>query len=84
MNNKHRKTLHAIFATPVQSGLNWNDIEALLVILGAERYEGNGSRVRFLLNGVKATFHRPHPQKETDKGAVVSVKRFLEAGGVKP
>lgn len=84
MNNKHRKTLNAIFATPVQSGINWSDIEALLMVLGAERYEGNGSRVRFLLNGVKATFHRPHPQKETDKGAVISVKRFLEAGGVKP
>jgi len=84
MNNKHRKTLHAIFATPVQAGINWSDIEALLMVLGAERYEGHGSRVRFLLNGVKATFHRPHPQKETDKGAVVSVKRFLEAGGVKP
>jgi len=84
MNSKHRKTLSAIFATPVQSGINWKDIESLIIILGAERYEGNGSRVRFLLNGVKATFHRPHPQKETDKGAVVSVRRFLEAGGIKP
>jgi len=84
MNNKHRKTLRAIFAVPVQSGISWSDIESLIMILGAERYEGNGSRVRFLLNGVKATFHRPHPQKETDKGALVSVRRFLEAGGVKP
>ncbi|MFA7061608.1 MAG: type II toxin-antitoxin system HicA family toxin [Pedobacter sp.] len=84
MNNKHRKILQAIFAVPTQSGINWSDIEALLIVLGAERYEGNGSRIRFLLNGVKATFHRPHPQKETDKGAVVSIKRFLEAGGIKP
>lgn len=84
MNSKHRKTLLAIFANPVQSGINWNDIESLLIALGAQRYEGNGSRVRFLLNGVRATFHRPHPHKETDKGAVVSVRRFLEAGGIKP
>ena len=84
MNNKHRKTLKAIFSSPPQSGINWSDIEALLAVLGAERYEGSGFRVRFLLNGVKATFHRPHPQKETDKGAVISVRRFLEAGGVKP
>jgi len=84
VNNKHRKILQTIFAVPTQSGINWSDIEALLIVLGAERYEGNGSRIRFLLNGVKATFHRPHPQKETDKGAVVSVKRFLEAGGIKP
>ncbi|HIJ86679.1 MAG TPA: type II toxin-antitoxin system HicA family toxin [Desulfuromonadales bacterium] len=84
MNNKHRKTLQALFATPIQSGINWADIEALFMILGAERYEGNGSRVRFLLNDVKATFHRPHPHKETDKGAVVSVRNFLKAGGIEP
>ena len=84
MNSKHRKTLLAIFANPVQSGINWNDIESLLIALEAQRYEGNGSRVRFLLNGVRATFHRPHPHKETDKGAVASVRRFLEAGGIKP
>jgi hypothetical protein len=84
MNAKHRKTLEAIFAIPVRAGIPWLEIESLLLALGAERYEGNGSRVRFLLNGVKAIFHRPHPQKETDKGTVVSVRRFLETGGIKP
>jgi len=84
MNSKHRKTLKALFHDPVMPGIVWDDIEALLVALGAERFEGNGSRVRFLLNGIKATFHRPHPQKETDKGAVKSVRRFLEEGGIRP
>lgn len=84
MTGKHRKTLRAIYADPVRSNINWADIEALLVALGAERDEGNGSRVRFALNGIRATFHRPHPQKETDRGAVKSVRRFLEEGGVRP
>jgi hypothetical protein len=84
MTGKHRKTLRAIFHDPVKSGIVWDDIEALLMTLGAERFEGNGSRVRFLLNGIKATFHRPHPRKETDKGAVKSVRRFLEEGGIRP
>jgi len=84
VNSKHRKTLEAIFADPVRSNIPWDDIEALLVAMGAERYEGNGSRIRFLLNGAKATFHRPHPRKETDRGAVVSVRRFIEAGGQAP
>ena len=84
MNSKHRKTLRAIFQDPVKSSITWDDIEALLIVLGAERFKGNGSRIRFLLNGIKATFHRPHPQKETDKGAVKSVRRFLEEGGIKP
>jgi hypothetical protein len=36
------------------------------------------------LNNEDAVFHRPHPRKETDKGAVVSMQRFLENAGVKP
>jgi hypothetical protein len=46
--------------------------------------EGNGSRVRVALNGVRAVFHRPHPHKETDKGAVKSVRRFLSEAEVRP
>jgi hypothetical protein len=44
--------------------------------------EGRGARVRIELNGVKAVFHRPHPKRETDKGALVSVRRFLENAGI--
>jgi hypothetical protein len=54
----------------------------LFVALGGEISEGSGSRVRVYLNGVRAVFHRPHPQKETDKGAVKSVRNFLESAGV--
>lgn len=84
MDNKHRKTLEAIFEKPERANLAWKDIEALFVALGAEITEGNGSRVRVALNGVRAVFHRPHPRKETNKGAVKSVRRFLETAGVKP
>ncbi len=40
--------------------------------------------VRVYLNGVRAVFHRPHPRKETDKGALRSVRRFLLEAGVGP
>jgi len=83
MNSKHAKTLKSIFESPVRANIPWKDIEALLIALGAAREEGNGSRVRFILNGVFATFHRPHPRKETDRGAVTSVKSFLMNAGVK-
>lgn len=83
MNAKCRRTLKAIFAQPPPSNLRWADIESLLTALGAERSEGRGSRVRFLLNDEEAVFHRPHPKPETDKGAVVSVRKFLETAGVK-
>lgn len=81
---KHDKTLEAIFAEPLRANINWSDIESLLVNLGAEISEGAGSRVRIALNGVRAVFHRPHPKKETDKGAVRSMQRFLTEAGVKP
>ena len=71
MNSKQRKTLEAIFADPVRSGIPWADIESLFVALGAEITEGRGSRVRISLNGVLATFHRPHPEKNTNKGAEI-------------
>ena len=84
MDRKHRKTLEAIFERPKRANITWRDIEALFIALGAEISQGSGSRVRVALKDVRAVFHRPHPRKETNKGAVKSVRRFLEAAGVKP
>ena len=84
MIKRHRRTLEAIFKIPVQSGEEWKDCERLLEYLGAEISEGNGSRIRIALNGVRAVFHRPHPRKETDKGALVSLKKFLMHAGISP
>ena len=84
MLSKHNKALQAIFAEPVRASINWSDIESLLRNLGAEVSEGAGSRVRIALHGVRAVFHRPYPQKETDKEAVRSVRRFLTEAGIKP
>ena len=81
---RHDKTLAAIFASPVRSNIKWRDIESLLSWLGAALSEAEGSRVCVQLNGVVATFHRPHPRPDADKGAVVSVRRFLLSAGVLP
>ncbi len=83
MRSKHQKILRAIFEDPVKSNIAWQDIEGMLVALGADVTEGNGSRVRIALNGIRAVFHRPHPQKETDRGSVKSVRRFLTEAGVR-
>ena len=83
LSKKHNSTLSSIFDVPVKSNIVWKDIEKMLIALGAEVTEGQGSRVRIHLNGVRAVFHRPHPKKEADKGAVVSMRRFLSAAGVK-
>jgi hypothetical protein len=83
MNKKHQKTLEQIFQNPVQASIAWRDVETMLSALGAEISEGNGSRVRIALNSIRAVFHRPHPKKETDKGAVISMRRFLKEAGIK-
>ncbi len=83
MNSKQKNTYEMIFKDPVQSNIEWRDIENLLSALGATISEGNGSRVRIELNGIRAVFHRPHPEKITDKGAVKSMRKFLENAGVK-
>jgi len=84
LSRKHQAALEAVFATPVRASVAWRDIEALFVACGADISEGEGSRVRVALNGVRAVFHRPHPRKETDKGAVRSVRRFLTEAEITP
>jgi hypothetical protein len=44
----------------------------------------DGSRVRFELNGVVATFHQPHPDKEAKPYQVRDARAFLEQAGVTP
>ncbi len=82
MQSKHLRTLQAIFDDPVCANILWTDIEKMLEALGAEISEGRGSRVRLVLNGVRAFFHRPHTRKEADKGAIKSMRRFLIKAGV--
>lgn len=84
MNNRHRKTLAAIFSSPVPATMEWRKIEALFETLGVEVIEGNGSRVGFVLRGERADFHRPHPGKEAKPYQVRASREFLERLGVKP
>jgi CO dehydrogenase/acetyl-CoA synthase delta subunit len=84
MNARYEKTLDRIFANSVPADIKWRDIETMLVSLGATKFEGSGSRVRFELNGVRASFHRPHPNPETKRYAVRDVRDFLIAAGIKP
>ncbi|MEO1431806.1 MAG: type II toxin-antitoxin system HicA family toxin [Cyanobacteria bacterium J06633_8] len=67
LNNKQQKTLELIFTDPIPANILWNNIESLFVALDADVSQGKGSRVRVKLNEIKAVFHEPHPEKETDK-----------------
>ena len=84
MNRKQQRVLRAVFENPPRSDIPWKDIQGLFTALGGEVSEGSGSRVRIYLNGVRAVFHRPHPENVTDKGALKSVRRFLIEAGIQP
>ena len=84
MNNRQKKTLDLIFTDPISADVDWKDIESLISALGGEVTSGNGSRVRFSLNGRHAVFHRPHPAPVTNKLTARDVRQFLISAGVGP
>ncbi len=84
MKRKHPKTLDAIYARPVSANIQWRDIEALFVELGADISEREGSRIAVVLFDEVRVFHRPHPSPDTDKGAVASIRKWFEQHGVAP
>jgi hypothetical protein len=84
MKRKHQKTLDAIYARPVSTNIQWRDIEALFVELGADISEREGSRIAVVLFDEVRVFHRPHPSPDTDKGAVASIRKWFEQHGVAP
>ena len=84
MNNRHLKTLEAVFAEPTSGTLAWADIEGLLLAAGARVVEGRGSRVRFLCGDEMESFHRPHPAKEAKRYQVRAARAFLERIKVMP
>ncbi|MGL5967160.1 MAG: type II toxin-antitoxin system HicA family toxin [Kluyvera sp.] len=84
LNARHQRTLQQIFSLPTPASLEWRKIEALFIALGAKTSEGNGSRVRFEINQVVASFHRPHPDKEAKVYQVRDAMAFLIAVGVTP
>lgn len=84
MNNRHRKTLAAVFTDPVSGTIAWASVEVLLLAAGARLVEGRGSRVRFEKDGEVATFHRPHPEREAKRYQIRDARDFLERIGVRP
>ncbi len=84
MKKKHQKTLELIFRRPTSGNIHWRDIESLFLALGADVSERAGSRISVVLFGEVRISHRPHPSPFTDKGAISSVRKWLESNEVIP
>ena len=84
MNTKHRKTLRAVFTKPTSPSIVFSDIEALLVALGGQVLEREGSRVKITIKGEQWRCHRPHPGKEAKRYQVEEIRELLERIGEQP
>jgi len=84
MNSRQRKTLEAIFSTPVPKNLRWDDIESLLIAVGCKMKNRGGSKIGFAKSGLVLFVHRPHPQKEAAAFVIRDVKEFLVRIGATP
>lgn len=84
MKRKHQKILKRIYKRPTSGNILWADIEALFKALEADVSERAGSRVAVVLFGEVRVFHRPHPSPNADKGAIESIRKWLELYEVKP
>ena len=84
MKKKYSKLLHLIYKRPVSANIQWREVEAFLVYLGADIIEGKGSAVTIFLDGDVLYQHRPHPEPTMDKGAVAALRNFLKNKGIKP
>jgi hypothetical protein len=85
MNARQKRTLNEIFADPVSGTIKWSAIESLLEAIGCRALEGRGSRVKFELNGVLASYRpQPDPDPHAKHYQVRDVREFLKTLGVKP
>ncbi|NOL50144.1 type II toxin-antitoxin system HicA family toxin [Pelistega europaea] len=63
--------------------IEWREIVSLLVMLGYEKKEMSGSRVRFYHHGTKhlILLRRPHPESYLKGGALRAIRDALVAEG---
>lgn len=80
MNHRHRKTLHSIFAHPLNANIDFDAVVHVLEQLGAEIDNKSGSRIGVKLNGHSAAFNRA--SHDLPKEEVMQVRKFLAMCGI--
>jgi len=77
MKAKYRRTLEAVFTRPTRGGIVFSDIEALVLALGGDVREGEGSRVVFELSGTRKYLYQRHPGKEAKKYQIEDIREWF-------
>ncbi len=73
---KLEKIFEKVMSGPVKP-IKWQDIEALLMALGAKQRKGDGSSRTFIINGRPIVIHQPHPENEVKKYVVKELRAYL-------
>lgn len=71
LNSKRQATYDCLWTEPKRSDIEGEDAAKLLIYLGAERKEGSGSRVSFIMGDRRIKMHFPH-----QKGAKATLKGY--------
>lgn len=84
MNSKQAKTLAKLFDDPVRNNINWVDVVSLIRAVDGMIEQGQGSRVRIVIDEQSLNIHSPHPQKELKPYQVRAVRKLLSEQGIEP
>ncbi len=84
MQRAYQTLLEAVFKQPPSGRIKRFDVHVLLLELGAAVSEEEDSRLGVRLFGERWVFHHPPSWPYLPKGAVASLRKWLEANGVRP
>lgn len=82
MNNKQKKTLVSIYTNPVKKTIKWIDVEKLIMAVDGIIVQGNGSRVRIVIDNLSVNIHTPHPGNELKPYQVRAIRKLLKDKGI--
>ena len=84
VNSKHKKTLLLIYKDPLQGSIPWDQIESFLIAIGCTVVSSGGSAITIEMNSIRLNVHRPHPNRDSLRYRVKSLRDFLDKLEIKP
>lgn len=83
MSSKKMKSIfEKVISGPIKP-MKWQDIQALLLALGAVKREGKGSSLKFIIEGRPIIFHKPHPDNELKRYVIRQIRDYLIKHSIK-
>lgn len=78
--SKKDKLLTKFMEIPPKKNLTWNDLVTLMLALGFEQIEGDGSRVKFFHKNkdIMINLHKPHPDNTLKTYVVKQIQDKLK------